>query len=125
MNIRIEFIQAKLQRYRTTGDWKFDDAGDLVIRVSNDDPTLPTEDEQILVALHELVEVLLCRKRGITQAMVDDFDIHGVGSEYCQENGIEPGDHPEAPYRREHRFAMIIEHLMAHELGLAGYGEIK
>ena len=122
MNIRIEFIPAKEQRYATIGDWYFDAAGDLVIRVSKDDPQFPTGDEQILVALHELVEVLLCRKRGITQQMVDDFDIHGAGSEYCQENGIEPGDHPDAPYRREHRFAMLIEHLMAHELGIDGYG---
>lgn len=124
MNIRIEFVPSKDQRYDTIGDWYFDAAGDLVIRVSNDDPFFPTEDEQVLVALHELVEVLLCRKRGITQDMVDEFDMRGAGAEYCKEEGTEPGDHPEAPYRREHRFAMIVEHLMAHELGLTGYGEI-
>lgn len=124
MNIRIEFVPSKDQRYDTIGDWYFDAAGDLVIMVSNDDPFFPTEEEQILVALHELVEVLLCRKRGITQEMVDEFDMRGPGAEYCKEEGIEPGDHPEAPYRREHRFAMIIEHMMAHELGLVGYGEI-
>ena len=122
MNIQIEFVPAKRQRYSTLGDWYFDAAGNLVIKVSNDDRMCPTEDEQILVAVHELVEALLCRKRGITQTMVDDFDI---GNEYCQENGLEPGDEPTAPYRREHRFAMIVEHMLAHELGLAGYGEIK
>jgi len=33
----------------------------------------------------------------------------------------EPGDLPDAPYRKEHRFAMLIEHMMAHELGIEGY----
>ena len=31
MNIRIEFIPAKEQRYPTIGDWYFDAAGDLVV----------------------------------------------------------------------------------------------
>ena len=37
----------------------------------------------------------------------------------------EPGDDPRAPYRREHRFAMLMEMLMAHELGIDGYGVCK
>jgi len=91
--------------------------------VSNDLSELPTEDHLFLIGLHELIEVYLCKKRGITQKMVDDFDFSK--SEYCEEYDIEPGDMKECPYGKEHRVAMIIEHLMAHELGLTGYGVIR
>lgn len=124
MNISMQFIPAIDQRYDTVGDWYYDENGDLIIKVSNDDKEFPSEDSQILVAIHELVEVLLCRKRGITQKMVDDFDM-GEGSYDKIPEGEESGDQPNAPYRREHRFAMLIEHLMAHELGLTGYGVVK
>lgn len=121
MNIKIEFIPSAEQRYDTWGDWFYDEAGNLVIKVSNDIPELPTPEHQFLVALHELVEVKLCEKRGITQKQVDDFDMSPAALE-CEG---EPGDLPDAPYRKEHRFAMIVEHLMAHELGLTGYGTIQ
>jgi len=121
MNIRIEFIPAAEQRYDTWGDWFYDEKGDLVIKVSNDVEGMPTADHQFLVALHELIEVKLCEKRGITQKMVDAFDM----SEPALSSEGEPGDLPDAPYRKEHRFAMIIEHLMAHELGLTGYGKVE
>ena len=123
MNIHIEFIPSKQQRYNTLGDWFFDADGNLIIRVSNDDQMAKSEDSQLLIALHELVEVLLCRKRGITQEMVDKFDMDK--QEYCNENGYEPGDMEDAPYRKEHRSAMLIEHMVAHEMGIAGYGVIK
>lgn len=120
MNIKIEFIPNAEQRYSTFGDWFYDNKGDLVIKVSNDIPELPTVDHQFLVALHELIEVKLCEKRGITQKQVDDFDMSAEALA-CED---EPGDLPDAPYRKEHRFAMLIEHLMAHELGLTGYGKV-
>lgn len=125
MNIKIEFVPSTSQRYSTVGDWFFDESGNLIIRVSNDDPSFPTEDEQILVAFHELVEVLLCRKRGITQQVVDEFDMKQVDTMHAKYLDDEPGDHVDAPYRKEHRFAMLIEHLMARELGIDGYGVVK
>ena len=64
--------------------------------------------------------MLLCRKRGITQKQVDDFD---MSPEVSGLEG-EPGDLPGAPYAKEHRFAMLVEHLMAHELGIEGYGVV-
>lgn len=123
MKIVIESIPHKNQRYDTLGDWWFDDDGTLQIRVSEDETSHPTEYHQFLVALHELVEVQLCKMRGISQKQVDDYDIGG--QDYFKENGLEPGDQPDAPYRREHRFAMLIEHLMAHELGISGYGRVE
>jgi len=124
MNIKIEFIQHEKQRYDTIGDWFYDEAGDLIIKVSNDSQEFPSEDEQLLVAFHELVEVLLCRKRGITQEMVDKFDMDPAVTNWLKPDE-EPGDIPGAPYGKEHRFAMLMEHLLAHEMGLAGYGVVR
>ena len=121
MKIVIESIPHAQQRYDTWGDWWFDPDGTLQIRVSSDVPEMPTEQHQFLVALHELVEVRLCQERGISQEAVDTFDM----SPKALACDGEPGDLPDAPYRREHRFAMLIEHLMAHELGLTGYGEVR
>ena len=121
MKIVIESIPQNKQRYLTLGDWWMDEDGTIQIRVTGDDPSL-SEKHQFLIALHELVEVKLCQERGITAKQVDDFDM--ARDEYCVENGLEPGDLEDCPYRKEHRFAMLIEHLMAHELGISGYGKV-
>lgn len=123
MKIVIESIPQAQQRYDTWGDWWFDPDGTLQIRVSSDAPELPTEQHQFLIALHELVEVKLCEAHGVTQAQVDEFDF--AHQEFCNENDLEPGDLPDAPYRKQHRFAMLIEHLMARELGFVGYGVVQ
>ena len=118
MNIYIQAIPHDAQRYDTLGDWWFDPTGDhLQIRTSKSGLG---EDAEFLVALHELVEAYLCKRRGITTQMVDAWDMHHAGK-----SGSEPGDRLGCPYGREHRFAMIVEHLMAHELGLGtGYGHV-
>ncbi len=112
--ITIELIEPSKMRYDTLGDWWFDIDGHMHIQVSMAAP----EDERFLIALHELVEMELCTQRGITQEHVDAFDLAYKGDG-------EPGDDPKAPYRREHRFAMLIEHLMAHELRVEGYGKVE
>jgi hypothetical protein len=70
-----------------------------------------------LIAVHELVEALLCEKAGITPADVDEFDF---AWQRIQAPGevTEPGNDPIAPYHRQHRFASIVEELMAMELGV-------
>jgi hypothetical protein len=69
------------------------------------------------VALHELIEVTLCEERGITCEQVDAFD---KAYERTRPKGdeSEPGDSPDAPYRKEHFFSTSIERLMAAELGV-------
>jgi hypothetical protein len=126
-NIHIKFIPGAEQRYSTSGDWYYDEHNDLVIAVTNDAEPNPTEETQLLVAVHELVEALLCRRRRIPQKMVDDFDLNFKGQEDCLACGdwAEPGDDPAAPYCQEHRFAMIVEHMLAHEMGVHRYGVIK
>lgn len=115
MNISIQTIPHKQHRYSTCGDW-YEKDGVLCIRVSQELP----EKEALLVALHELIEITLCKDRGITEKQVDEFDMQ---FEKDREDGKhsedeEPGDHPDAPYRKEHFFATNIERLMASELGV-------
>ena len=70
---------------------------------------------ELLVALHELVEVNLCKHRGVTEADVDAFD-KSFEKNRKPGNEDEPGDDPKAPYRKEHFFATNIEALMSAEL---------
>jgi hypothetical protein len=106
-------------RYPTLGDLFYEHGALRIVVATDDEHGLPIdEQEQFLIALHELVEVKLCEARGITQVDVDRFDLAYTGEG-------EPGDEPDSPYRREHRFAMMLEHLMAHELGMTGYGIVR
>ena len=114
--IIIEAVPASAMRYDTCGDWQFDAAGNLVITVVGVDPL--AHDEAFLVALHELFEVKACMKAGISQAEVDDFDMAFQGEG-------EPGDAWNAPYRVQHRQAMLLEHMAAHFLGLTKYGIVE
>lgn len=111
--IILETCPPAKMRYDTVGDWFVNEDGDLVIRSIHE----VTDDNGFLIALHELVEVMLCRKAGVTQQQVDDFDMAFEGKG-------EPGDHPAAPYRAQHRKAMLVEHMMANFLGHDDYGRI-
>ncbi len=113
MRVVIETIPHGSQRYETVGDWWFDPDGTLQIRTSD----MGNEDYEILVALHELVEVLLCKKRGITDEVVSAFDV-AFEAARVEGNEDEPGDDPAAPYRKEHLFATGVEKLLAAELGV-------
>lgn len=118
--IIIEAIASTAQRYDTLGDYWVDEAGDWHIRVTGDNPEIAEMDDQaFLYALHELIEMKLCIKRGISMQSIDDFDMKQFSGEG------EPGDDPNSPYRKEHRFAMLLEHQMAHEMGKIGYGVVE
>lgn len=109
MRIVIETIPHSEQRYPTLGDWQFDEAfEELTISVSQ---TFCRASNN-LIAVHELIEALLCEQRGITQVEVDAFD-----TKWLPHDGLfEPGDDPDAPYHREHLFADTIERLMAQQM---------
>lgn len=110
MKITIETIPHDLQRYETVGDWKFNKKGDLTISVSQ----MGDFHYEMLVAVHELIEVLLCQDRGIEQETVDAFDI---AFEEARKPGNldEPGDSKKAPYHKEHVFATVVEKLLSKE----------
>ena len=113
MKIEIETIPHHGQRYPTVGDyWEKD--GVVQIRVSE----MHDWRYVILVAVHELVEMMLSRYRGISEQSIGEFDME---FERKREQGLvrgEPGDAAEAPYRREHFFATNVERLLAAELGV-------
>lgn len=100
MNVTIRVIPHEDQRYKTCGDWFYGN-GDLVVCVSD------TGDwrSNTLVAVHELVEALLC-KDVISQEAVDKFDMEHPELD-------DPGDDPRAPYQFEHCFATSVERMLA------------
>ena len=115
LQIHIKTIPHDEQRYDTTGDYWQDDKTTEFRITAQDNP-----DYEFLVALHELVEWYLTQKRGIRIEEIDAFD---MGFEKEREKGLhedweEPGDDANAPYRKEHRFASIVEQLVCHELGI-------
>lgn len=113
VKIVIETIPHTSQRYPTVGDWWIDDDGTWQIRVSEppETSTLFPEKFAFLVALHELVEMAMCRSHGITGEEIDSFDKHFAGEG-------EPGDDKNAPYHFEHRIATGVEVIIAAQLGV-------
>ncbi len=94
------------------GDYWEDEGGVEQVRVSE----MKDWRYELLVAVHELVEMGITRHRGIPEQVISDFD---VAFEKSREERLivgEPGDHPQSPYRREHFFATNLERLFAAEL---------
>jgi hypothetical protein len=116
LTINIETIPHSEHRYSTVGDWFFDDAGVLQIRVSKmSDPRF-----SLCVALHEAIESVLCKEMGVTQATADDFDMKYEKEREAGErdDGDEPGDDHAAPYHAQHVTASICERAIAQTLGI-------
>ena len=113
MKIIIETIPHDQQRYPTVGDWYYE-GETLHIKVSE----LGNERMVQLVAVHELVEVILCQHAGVSQESVDEFD---TKFELDRKAGLhtpedEPGDDLAAPYRKQHCFATAVERMMGAEM---------
>lgn len=113
MNIFIKTIPHKNQRYSTCGDWFYDKDGTLFIFVSE----LNDWRYNFLVAVHELIEVFLCRHSGVTQKQVDRFDIQYEKNRKAGDDS-EPGDSPKSPYRTQHLAASGIEKVLASMMGV-------
>ncbi len=109
INIKIETIPHHEHRYDTVGDWTHDALGNLTIRVSD----LGNWRYELLVALHEFVEAMLCSHAGISQKVVDLFDLNYKGG-YA-----EPGDDPKAPYSGPHCLATGVERVVAAVMGIS------
>lgn len=107
MKILIESIPHSTQRYETVGDWYYQPDGTLAIKVSE----MVDERYIQLVAVHELIEALLCKHRWITPQQIDDWDMNFFGPG-------EPGDCVNAPYHLEHTFATAAERLLAEALNV-------
>lgn len=107
MKIEIETIPHAQQRYPTAGDWYYD-GETLKIKVSE----LGDWRYELLVAVHELVEVSLCKNDGVTQESVDAFDIDYEKRRQPGDDS-EPGDSSLAPYKRQHCMATAVERALA------------
>ena len=130
MKVIIEPIKHEDQPYCTTGDWRFEDSkgrpisqlqamewveGEecvLRIRVSK----MGDWRYEMLVAVHELCETLMCMKDGVLVEDVDAFD-KAFEAAREEDNVDEPGDDPKAPYNRQHCIATAVERLMCAQLG--------
>lgn len=114
LHIQIKTIEDTDQRYDTVGDYQTDTSGKKEILVSK----MADDRYEFLIALHELVESRLCKERGITDEAIDVFDLEYEKNRSADDTTSEPGDHPDAPYHKEHVFATKIEKMLAAELGV-------
>lgn len=113
MKAKLSPVLTKRHRYPTAGDWRFTPKGELLVHVSAE----LTDDYQFLIGVHELVEGWLCRRGGVSEQAVTDFD---VAYEKKRKPGddSEPGDDCRAPYRRQHFIATNVERMLALEMGV-------
>lgn len=107
MKITIETIPHDKQRYDTVGDYYIDpkEPGHMIIKVSH----LSDWRHVVLVALHELVEVILNRYNNIPFKLIDQFDMDWEPPPDIDE----PGNDPECPYWDEHQIAEGFERMLA------------
>ena len=116
MEIHIKTIPEREQRPEVNGaDWFWDEKGDLQVRVS------PMSDwrYEILLALHEASEAILCKYDGVSQKSVDEFD-----AEFDKTHAfdVNAGDDPAAPYKKQHTVSTGIERILAAYLNV-GWAE--
>ena len=71
----------------------------------------------LLVAVHELIEKILCDDRKILDEVITQYDM-AFERRRKPGNTNEPGDNVEAPYFKEHQLATAIEKRMALELNV-------
>lgn len=115
---KIYTIPHENHRYPTLGDYYTEFNGwdewesEPINRIFVSDMEKP--DYEFLIGIHELVEMYLCKKRGIKEEDITAFDkkFEDEGKEG------EPGDEKNAPYYKEHQFATVIERMVCNELGL-------
>ena len=134
MDVIIRFIKPSDMRYATVGDYYIekslvpenilDPEGLVIGTIMKEEEVqvvevadMGNEDYNILVALHELIELTLCKKRGITEESIMNFDLEFEAAR-PEGNTDEPGNDINAPYKKEHEFATKVETMMAEQLGV-------
>lgn len=101
--VEITIKEHRDQRYDTVGDWQLS-MQDQTLRIYVSG--MKNWKYEALVAVHELVEAILCMTGGVNEKEVDEFDLNFKGEG-------EPGDHPDCPYRSQHFIATTIERILA------------
>lgn len=113
MHLQAFVVRHEDQRYPTVGDWFIVTPNRIEVKVSE----MGNEDYEFLVAMHEFIEAYLCNKHNILEEEVNAFDIK-FEQERPENNFDEPGNHPAAPYHREHKIATKVERLLAECMGV-------
>jgi hypothetical protein len=148
LRIVIETIPHADQRYPTTGDWfiGYDETSGRPEQINIKVSDMGNWKYEALVGIHEAVEAVLCLAGGVSPGAIDAFDIafeaqrpvncerkdpqiealkafmEKYGADVVATNNCEePGDHPQAPYGRQHGFATAVERMVCAELGIAWY----
>jgi hypothetical protein len=112
----IETVPYEDMRYPTCGDWFYDDYDNLRIIVAD----LGNEYYEYLIADHELREAMLCKRFGVSEKSVTQFDVNFEceRQEGDQKKNAEPGDDKRAPYYKYHQWATKVEKMTARWLGI-------
>jgi hypothetical protein len=98
-----------MRNFPQCGDWHFDGECLTVKVAANGDWR-----SEMCIAVHEIVEALLCRTQDIPETAIDDFD-----RSWRPHSGLdEAGADPAAPYYMAHMSAMSLEHHLATVFGL-------
>jgi hypothetical protein len=101
----VKTINKKDHRYDTTGDWWFEPDGTLIVVITESGDFYG----EFLIAIHEIIEAVLCKAAKIPSELVTSFDIANQLLE-------EPGESPSAPYHHEHIVAIGIEDILFREI---------
>lgn len=117
MRIVIESIPHKNQRYPTVGDWFWENPSTTDATIQIKVSQLSDWRREALIAVHELVEILLCTNDVVSEEAVDKFDKAFEANRH-PDNTDEPGDDPKAPYVKQHCIATGIERILAANLGV-------
>jgi hypothetical protein len=106
--INIIYTKPSDMRYSTIGDYYDAIGGGEVYQVAD----LGSNDMNFLVAIHELIESHICRKRGIKEPDIMTWDLAHAESD-------DPGSEPGCIYGKEHKFAEKVEYMVMEELGIS------
>lgn len=118
LDIKITTQPVKLVRAEQSGDWWLWKDGMISACVVEN--TYPP-DSELMIAIHELIEAWLCRRNGVSEQAVVDFDLMFEEERRSGHHGNsdEPGDDPRSPYRNEHQAATHVERAVGSALGVS------
>lgn len=114
--VTIQTSPPNLIRNLQVGDWHYSVASvAALVSLAIRDP-----DSQLAIGIHELIEAWMCRKVGITDEAVCEFDetYEAERAEGKHSEDEEPGDDPRCPYREQHAAATFVERAVCAAIGL-------
>lgn len=100
-------------RYDALGDWQYEDEhGEVNAQIVVPKFGGDTNYAAWLIAIHEMVELFLCVRQGVTQRQADEFHAsHADSDEY--------GDEVDCPYHDQHQIADAVEKLLCGVIGVS------